>query len=101
MNEVCTHMADIDYGELRVYPGNYDDYMTAATQARERQQALNNKKKAEMFGGINQLAIGYTQNNQYSNTSNQLFGQQNNQQNVYAPQNNNQFGGNFGGNRGF
>ena len=24
LNSVCTHMADLDYGELRVYPGNYD-----------------------------------------------------------------------------
>ena len=32
LNMVCTHMADLDYGELRVYPGNYDEYMTAATQ---------------------------------------------------------------------
>ncbi len=30
LNEVCTHMADLDYGELRVYPGNYDDYMLAS-----------------------------------------------------------------------
>ena len=34
LNMVCTHMADLDYGELRVYPGNYDEYMTAATGAR-------------------------------------------------------------------
>ncbi len=34
LNMVCTHMADLDYGELRVYPGNYDEYMTAATRAR-------------------------------------------------------------------
>jgi len=26
LNSVCTHIADIDYGELRVYPGNYDDF---------------------------------------------------------------------------
>lgn len=32
LNMVCTHMADLDYGELRVYPGNYDEYMTAATE---------------------------------------------------------------------
>lgn len=32
LNMVCTHMADLDYGELRVYPGNYDEYMTAATR---------------------------------------------------------------------
>ena len=31
LNSVCTHMADLDYGELRVYPGNYDDYMIAST----------------------------------------------------------------------
>ncbi|MBB6056266.1 ABC-F family ATPase [Tolumonas osonensis] len=48
LNMVCTHMADLDYGELRVYPGNYDDYMTAATQARERLMADNAKKKAQI-----------------------------------------------------
>ena len=48
LNEVCTHMADIDYGELRIYPGNYDDFMTASTQARERLQAINAKKKTEI-----------------------------------------------------
>ncbi len=48
LNAVCTHMADIDYGELRVYPGNYDDFMTASTQARERLYSENAKKKAEM-----------------------------------------------------
>jgi len=48
LNSVCTHMADLDYGELRVYPGNYDEYMMAATQARERLQADNAKKKAQI-----------------------------------------------------
>ncbi|MGL5289651.1 MAG: ATP-binding cassette domain-containing protein, partial [Aeromonas sp.] len=48
LNSVCTHMADLDYGELRVYPGNYDDYMTAATQARERLISDNAKKKAQI-----------------------------------------------------
>ncbi len=48
LNSVCTHMADLDYGELRVYPGNYDEYMTAATQARERVQADNAKKKQQI-----------------------------------------------------
>jgi len=48
LNSVCTHMADLDYGELRVYPGNYDEYMIAATQARERLQADNAKKKAQI-----------------------------------------------------
>ncbi|BCV28846.1 ABC-F family ATPase [Shewanella algae] len=48
LNSVCTHMADLDYGELRVYPGNYDEYMTAASQARERLVAENAKKKAQI-----------------------------------------------------
>ena len=48
LNSVCTHMADLDYGELRVYPGNYDEYMTAATQIREQMYADNAKKKAKI-----------------------------------------------------
>ena len=48
LNSVCTHMADLDYGEIRVYPGNYDDYMIASTQVRERQLADNAKKKAQI-----------------------------------------------------
>src|SRR5690606_27582313 len=45
LNEVCTHMADLDYGTLNVYPGNYDEYMLASAQARERQLASNAKAK--------------------------------------------------------
>ena len=48
LNSVCTHMADLDYGELRIYPGNYDEYMTAATQVRERMYVDNAKKKAQI-----------------------------------------------------
>jgi ATPase subunit of ABC transporter with duplicated ATPase domains len=48
LNTVCTHMADIDYGELRVYPGNYDDFMLASTQARELLYSENAKKSAQI-----------------------------------------------------
>jgi ATPase subunit of ABC transporter with duplicated ATPase domains len=48
LNTVCTHMADLDYGKLQLFPGNYDEYMTAATQARERTQNNNAKKKVKM-----------------------------------------------------
>ncbi|MGR8998201.1 MAG: ABC-F family ATPase [Gammaproteobacteria bacterium] len=48
LNSVCTHMADMDYGELRIYPGNYDDYMTAVTEVRARLLAGNAKKKAQI-----------------------------------------------------
>ena len=48
LNTVCTHMADLDYGELRIFPGNYDEYMIAATQARERLFSENAKKKEQI-----------------------------------------------------
>ncbi|KAG0187304.1 hypothetical protein DFQ28_006518 [Apophysomyces sp. BC1034] len=45
LNQVCTHMTDMDYGTLKIYPGNYDDYMLASAQVRERQVAANAKAK--------------------------------------------------------
>jgi len=48
LNSVCSHMADLDYGKLHVFPGNYDEYMTAATRARERVHADNAKKKVKI-----------------------------------------------------
>ena len=48
LNSVCTHMADLDYRELKLFPGNYDQYMTAATQARERMLSDNAKKKVQI-----------------------------------------------------
>ncbi|WP_076418700.1 ABC-F family ATPase [Colwellia sp. UCD-KL20] len=48
LNSVCTHMADLDYGELNVFPGNYDEYMLASTQARAQLIADNAKKKAQI-----------------------------------------------------
>jgi len=48
LNSVCTHMADLDYGELRLYPGSYDDYMMASTLVTEQLQTENAKKKAQI-----------------------------------------------------
>ncbi len=48
LNSVCTHMADLDYGEIRLYPGNYDEYMTASTQVQETLLSNNAKKKAQV-----------------------------------------------------
>ena len=45
LNQVCTHMADLDYGKITVYAGNYDDFMEASTLARERLYAANAKAK--------------------------------------------------------
>ena len=48
LNQVCTHMADMDYGTLKIYPGNYDDYMLASAQARTQQLAANVKAKEKI-----------------------------------------------------
>jgi ATPase subunit of ABC transporter with duplicated ATPase domains len=45
LSSVCTHMADVDYGNIRVYPGSYDDYMEAATLAKTQQQNANARAK--------------------------------------------------------
>src|ERR1700761_4733603 len=45
LNQVCTHIADLDFQQLKVYPGNYDDFMLASTQARARVEAANAKAK--------------------------------------------------------
>lgn len=48
LNSVCTHMADIDYGELRIYPGNYEAFIEASSLIREQLFAENAKKSQEM-----------------------------------------------------
>ena len=48
LNSVCTHMADIDYGELRIYPGNYEYFLEASSLIREQLLAGNAKKEAEI-----------------------------------------------------
>ena len=45
LNQVCTHIADMDYGTLKIYPGSYDDYMLASAQAKAQQQAANARAK--------------------------------------------------------
>src|SRR6266403_939265 len=45
LNQVCTHVADLDFQQLKIYPGNYDDFMLASVQARQRVEAANAKAK--------------------------------------------------------
>jgi ATPase subunit of ABC transporter with duplicated ATPase domains len=48
LNSVCTHMADIDYGELRIYPGNYEHFVASSSLIREQLLTENAKKNAEI-----------------------------------------------------
>ena len=48
LNQVCTHIADLDYQQLKIYPGSYDDFMLASVQARQRVETANAKAKAQI-----------------------------------------------------
>jgi ATPase subunit of ABC transporter with duplicated ATPase domains len=48
LNSVCTHMADVDYGTIKIYPGNYDDYMLASTQVLAQQATANARAKEKI-----------------------------------------------------
>ena len=43
MNQVCTHIADIDFGKISVYVGNYD-FWYQASQLNLRQKQADNKQ---------------------------------------------------------
>jgi len=43
MNQVCTHIADIDFGKISVYMGNYD-FWYQASQLNLKQKQMENKK---------------------------------------------------------
>jgi ATPase subunit of ABC transporter with duplicated ATPase domains len=44
LNEVCTHIADIDYDTIIIYPGNYDEMVEHKLQARQSIEAENRDK---------------------------------------------------------
>ena len=61
LNNICSNIADLDYGEIRLYPGNYDDFMLASTQA--RQQLLDdNKKKKEKIEELKAFVARFSAN---------------------------------------
>ncbi len=75
LNSVCTHMADLDYGELRIYPGNYDAYMTAATQVQERLLSENAKKQAkisELQAFVSRFSANASKSSQASSRAKQM-----------------------------
>ena len=75
LNQVCTHMADLDYRELRVYPGNYDDYMLAAAEARARISAANSRAKervAELQDFVRRFAANKSKSRQATSRLKQI-----------------------------
>jgi ATPase subunit of ABC transporter with duplicated ATPase domains len=48
LNEVCTHVADIDYETVITYTGGYDDMVIAKTQIRARIEAENAQREKKI-----------------------------------------------------
>lgn len=47
LNQVCTHVADIDFGKIQVYVGNYDFWYQASQLNLKQKQDLNKKVTAK------------------------------------------------------
>jgi ATPase subunit of ABC transporter with duplicated ATPase domains len=61
LNAVCTHIADIDYDTIIIYPGNYDDMVEHKLQARQTIEAANRdkaKKIAQLQEFVARFAAG-------------------------------------------
>ncbi|MFL9609157.1 ABC-F family ATPase [Methylobacillus sp. Pita2] len=61
LNQVCTHTCDMDYGTIKVYPGNYDDYMEASTAARA-QAAKDNARAKEKVAELQEFVRRFSAN---------------------------------------
>lgn len=48
LNSVTTHIADIDYETVIIYPGNYDDMLAAKTAVHERVESENKSKEKKV-----------------------------------------------------
>jgi ATPase subunit of ABC transporter with duplicated ATPase domains len=61
LNDICTHIADIDYETIITYPGNYDDMVRTKSAMRERQMAQNEareRKIADLKEFISKFSAG-------------------------------------------
>ena len=45
LNKVCTHIADVDFGKIKVYPGNYDFWYESSQLALKQMKEANKKKE--------------------------------------------------------
>ncbi|MDP4180591.1 MAG: ATP-binding cassette domain-containing protein [Bacillota bacterium] len=48
LNKVCTHIADIDYGKIQLYVGNYDFWYESSQLALQQTRDANRKTEAKM-----------------------------------------------------
>ncbi|MBU2494241.1 MAG: ATP-binding cassette domain-containing protein [Bacteroidetes bacterium] len=48
LNNVCTHIADIDYGKIQIYTGNYDFWLESSQLALQQAKDANKKTEAKI-----------------------------------------------------
>ncbi len=48
LNQVCTHIADIDYGKIQLYVGNYDFWLESSQLALQQAKDANKKSEAKI-----------------------------------------------------
>ena len=75
INSVATHICDLDYGEIKVYPGNYDDFMEASTLVREQLMNENKRKKEkiqELQDFVNRFSANASKSKQATSRARQI-----------------------------
>ena len=61
LNKVCTHIADVDFGKIKVYPGNYD-FWYESSQLALKQAREQNKKKEEKIKELQEFIARFSAN---------------------------------------
>lgn len=61
LNKVCTHTADVDYGKIQLYAGNYD-FWYESSQLMIKQQKEANKKKEEKIKELQEFIQHFSAN---------------------------------------
>ena len=61
LNKVCTHIADVDFGQIKVFPGNYD-FWYESSQLLLKQMKEQNKKKEEKIKELQAFIARFSAN---------------------------------------
>ena len=61
LNKVCTHIADVDFGQIKVFPGNYD-FWYESSQLIQKQMKESNKKKEEKIKELQAFIARFSAN---------------------------------------
>ncbi|WP_291293211.1 ATP-binding cassette domain-containing protein [Enterococcus sp.] len=61
LNKVCTHMADLDFGKIKLYVGNYDFWLESS-QLAAKLQSQSNAKKEEQIKELQEFIARFSAN---------------------------------------